>query len=243
VALIGTLALGLIAVAEPTITRDHDSLGMVGLGILGVVVLAVLLGRGMWQASAFAVVAILAGGPLALIVSSPHMSSWAGMVLVLFVGLALGVLTTAAPALILCCVYGRRYDLGAGDDLVGGLGVYWLVGQLFELWCLGWPAPRGSLQIGVCVLSAVVAVSAVVVSLIRGHLRRGFCLRALHGEAAGFRVRAPLTTSEVSSVPAIFASKKPPDTVLLRVAPPHSEPQTSRAVAAFASSGLAARKP
>jgi hypothetical protein len=241
VGLLGGLALGLLATGEPSILRDPASLAGFCFGILSFVVLAALLARGMWLASVFAVLVIVMAGPIALIVSTPHMSSWAGLVLVYFVGVAIGTLVLAAPALILCTVYGRRYDLGAGDDVVGALGVYALVVLPLELWALGWPTPHGALRVGVYVAAAVLSVGAVAVSLVRRRARRRFCLRALKGEAAGFRVRAPLTTSEVSSIPAIFASAgPPPDTVLVRVElPAPGEQQTSRAVAAFASFGLA----
>lgn len=103
----------------------------------------------------------------------------------------------ATPVLVATALLARRRDEASGDTLLG-IGGAWLI--VVELGLLGYElaTPR-SVALGIASGLAVIGVA-----LWRTRARRTFCMRAALGRIAGLRVRDPVASDPLSSLPILF---------------------------------------
>lgn len=167
-----------------------------GLPTIGVAVAAGLLGR-LRRGSAFVALAVALSLHVALavaIVGGGHLLALAILAACACSGLTFLV---ASPVLVATAVLAHRRDEAAGDTLLG-IGGAWLI--VVELGLFGYEVgtPR------TVALAIAGGLAVVGVALGRARARRTFCMRAALGRIAGLRVRDPIPSDSLSSLPVFF---------------------------------------
>ena len=209
------VATALVGVAQGA-AKDPDGvilfLLLGGLPTLGASVAASLLARRRTRAALTALaVALLLHVGLAVVIEGG--GRWRdAAILIALVCSGLTFLVTS-PVLIATAMLAVRRDEAAGDTLLG-IGGAWLV--VVELGLLGYEvATPGSVALGI----ALVGVALVGVALWRARARRSFCLRVALGRVPGLRMRYPVASDPLASLPVLFGPEVDAVSVIEKLSP------------------------
>lgn len=208
------VATALVGVAQGA-AKDPDGvilfLLLGGLPTLGASVAASLLARRRTRAALTALaVALLLHVGLAVVIEGG--GRWRdAAILIALVCSGLTFLVTS-PVLIATAMLAVRRDEAAGDTLLG-IGGAWLV--VVELGLLGYEvATPGSVALGIAG-----GVALVGVALWRARARRSFCLRVALGRVPGLRMRYPVASDPLASLPVLFGPEVDAVSVIEKLSP------------------------
>jgi hypothetical protein len=196
------VAMALLGVAQGA-AKDPDGSGIAalfallcGLPTLGAALAAGLLARRRQRDAVVALaVALALQVGVALLIEGG--GRWRDVAIVIALACSCLTFLVASPVLVATAVLASRPHEAAGDTLLG-IGGAWLVVVELGLGAYQAVSPRG------VAFGIAAGVALVGVALWRARARRTFCRRVALGQVAGLRMRYPIASDALASLPVLF---------------------------------------